>query len=105
MNLPFYEMLEKKMNALKDQSGLRLAGGPLLALGLLEIIACFVLFYGTMQQAMAIAFFLSPLWLPPLILGAAGFMYMTLINSKWIASRQYVLLEIKPPRNLVKTPL
>jgi hypothetical protein len=51
------------------------------------------------------ALFLAPVWLPFLLVGGAWEMWIVLKRSEFIWNKKYILLEIKPPRNLVKTPL
>jgi hypothetical protein len=45
------------------------------------------------------------LWLPALIIGGAWELWVTLKRSEFIAGQNYILLEVKPPRSLEKTPL
>ncbi|MCR4333931.1 MAG: hypothetical protein NUV60_02900, partial [Patescibacteria group bacterium] len=42
---------------------------------------------------------------PFLLVGGAFSLWIVLRRSEFIAGQKYILLEIKPPRNLVKTPL
>ncbi|HEY4501350.1 MAG TPA: hypothetical protein VJI70_03800 [Candidatus Paceibacterota bacterium] len=55
--------------------------------------------------ALSISLFLAPLWLPVLLVGGAWTLFLLLRRSEFIANQKCILLEIKPPRNLVKTPL
>ena len=55
--------------------------------------------------ALSMALFLAPLWLPVLIIGSAWTIWVIFRRSEFTAKQKHVLLEIKPPRNLVKTPL
>ena len=55
--------------------------------------------------ALSLALFLAPLWLPILLVGGAWRSWVLLRRSEFIASQKYMLLEIKPPRSVVKTPL
>ncbi|MDO8623787.1 MAG: hypothetical protein Q7R54_00295 [bacterium] len=103
--LPFYDQLEKSLLKARDTSGLRLPGWPLFFLGVLMLFNAFLYFPGTIKLMFSIMVFLAPVWLSLLILSATWSLWLNLKRSEFIASRNYLLLEIKPPRSIVKTPL
>lgn len=53
----------------------------------------------------SIALFLAPLWLPFVLVGVAWELWIILRRSEFIASQDVILLEIKPPRSVERTPL
>lgn len=65
----------------------------------------FVFMPSVAMLSFSMALFLAPIWLPLLLVGGAIDLWYIYKRSEFIASKQYVLLEIKPPRNLAKTPL
>lgn len=85
--------------------GLRLEPRPLLILGLLLLLISYLFMPGPVSVGLFMALFIAPVWLPFLLVGGAVFLWRVLKRSEFIAAQKYVLLEIKPPRNLVKTPL
>ena len=89
----------------KDTFGLRLNPWPIFGLGVTLLFIAFVFMPNVVTLALSIALFLAPLWLPFLLVGGALTVWLVLKRSEFIANQKYVLLEIKPPRNLVKTPL
>lgn len=103
--LPFYESLEKALKTARDNGGLRLASWPLFILGIVLLCIAYIFFPYGVAGAINIALFLAPLWLPVLIVSGAWTMWIVLRRSEFIARQTNILLEIKPPRNLVKTPL
>lgn len=103
--LPFFHKLEEKVKDARDKAGVRPFSWPPFLGGLVLIFIFYILFPGPAALGMQIALFLSPLWLTALIVTGAWTTWLVLIRSEFIAKQQYVLLEIKPPRNLVKTPL
>ena len=105
MKLPFLERLEKFLGKATDQVGFRLAEWPVVIAGLTLLLLATVFFPSGVGQALSIALFLSPLWLPVLLLSGAWLLYLILIRAEFIATQPTVLLEIRPPRSLVKTPL
>ncbi len=90
---------------LKDKIGLRLEKRPVFALGVVLFVMALIFMPSVVSFAVSMAFFLAPLWLPVLVIGSAWRIWYILKRSEFIAKQKYVLLEIKPPRNLVKTPL
>jgi hypothetical protein len=105
MNLPFFERLEQKILDARDKGGFRLKPWPLVIGGVVLLFLAFVFFPAGLIGALNLALFLSPLWLTALIVTGAWFLWITLIRSEFIAAQPVVLLEIRPPRSIVKTPL
>jgi hypothetical protein len=103
--LPFFSKLEEKVNDARDTAGIRPFSWPPFIGGLVAIFLFYVLFPHATVLGIQTALFLAPLWLTVLIITSAWHLYVILIRSEFIAKQQYVLLEIKPPRNLMKTPL
>jgi hypothetical protein len=103
--LPFLHELEEYVSQLKAKSGFRLQPRPLLLGGLVLLLLAFLFMPRQVSTAVSISFFLMPLWLPVLLLFGAWHIFVVLKRSEFIASQKYVLLEIKPPRTLEKTPL
>ncbi len=105
MILPFFDKLEKAVESARDKFGVRPFRWPPFIAGIVFFFFAYVFFPVQMEFALSLALFLAPLWLPILLIGGAFTLWIVLIRSEFIASRPYVLLEIKLPRNLVKTPL
>jgi len=105
MMLPFYEDLEHLVDKSRDTIGLRPFSWPPFILGVSLLLLSYYLFPIQVAFALSLALFLAPLWLPPILLGACWELWLILRRSEFIAGKKYVLLEIKIPRNLVKTPL
>ncbi len=90
---------------LTETLGIRLEAWPLFILGVILLVNAYIWMPDAVSMAFAIALFLAPLWLPFLLVGGAKNLWYILQRGEFISSFTYVLLEIKPPRNLVKTPL
>jgi hypothetical protein len=103
--LPFHDALEKRMGGLRSKSGFRVKPWPIFILGLSILMFATVLMWSSVSLALQMAFFLAPVWLPPLILGGAWRLWVDLRRSEFIARQEHILLEIKPPRSIEKTPL
>jgi len=86
-------------------TGIRLQPWPILVLGLVFLLVAYLFMPGVVSLALSISLFLAPVWLPFLLVGGALALWLVLRRSMFIDKQKYALLEIKPPRNLVKTPL
>ena len=103
--LPFLGKLEKIRETFTNKTGIRFEPWPLFLLGAVILLMSFVFMSDVVSLALSLALFLAPLWLPFLLVGGAWILWYTYKRSEFIAAQEYLLLEIKPPRNLVKTPL
>lgn len=103
--LPGYHSLEEWLKKLNDETGFEIESVPLLIACLAVLFFCFVIAPAVVGSALAIALFLSPLWLPYLLTGAAFREWIILRRSQFIAAQEMVLLELVPPRSVEKTPL
>lgn len=92
-------------DTLTDTFGIRLEPWPLFILGVFFLANAFIWMPSIVSLALSLALFLAPLWLPILLVGGAIKLWYILQQGEFISSETYILLEIKPPRNLVKTPL
>ncbi len=90
---------------LRDKLGFRFEPLLLLFLCLAFLALAFLLIPNAVAFAFSLAIFLAPVWLPFLLVGGAWTLWVILKRSEFIDSQKYVLLEIKPPRTIVKTPL
>ncbi|MCX6787432.1 MAG: phage holin family protein [Candidatus Kaiserbacteria bacterium] len=103
--LPFLDNIEKFGDDLYEYAGLRLNPWPLFILGVTLLFIAFLFMPSAVSFALSLALFLAPVWLPFLLVGGALALGHILKQSEFLAAQKYVLLEIKLPRNLVKTPL
>ena len=55
-------------------------------------------------QVLGIVFFLSPIWLPILLFYVFGKLWMNYIRTKFIQDAEFILLEIKLPRDITRSP-
>lgn len=92
-------------DTLQDKVGLRTQPRPVFFAGLSIFLAATVFMFGTVLSALSLAFFLAPVWLPVLIIRGAWIIWIDLKRGEHIASQDYILLEIKPPRSIENTPL
>lgn len=103
--LPFLSTIEAQVKKLRASSGVRMKSWPIFILGVVLLFMATIFMFSQVAMALSIAFFLAPLWLPFLILGGAWTMWIILKRSEFIARQEHIVLEIKPPRSIEKTPL
>ncbi|MFA6969387.1 MAG: hypothetical protein WC217_02185, partial [Candidatus Paceibacterota bacterium] len=103
--LPFLHTLEEIQKTITGKIGLRFEHWPVFILGLTLLVMSFIFMPAAVGNALAMALFVAPVWLPFLLITGAWKLWIVLQRSETIAKTKFVLLEIKPPRNLVKTPL
>ena len=103
--LPGLEAIKKRTDKLRQNTGFRLSPWLLLALGLSLLFMSFVFMPGVVAFALSLALFMAPVWLPLLIGFGAWTLWVIWRRSDFISRQNYLLLEIKPPRSVVKTPL
>ena len=103
--IPFLHELEEYVGNLTGLSGIRVHPWPVFILGLILLLLSYIFMPQAVTLAIDMALFLAPLWLPFLLVGGAFALWLIMKRSEFISDQKYILLEIKPPRNLVKTPL
>lgn len=103
--IPFYDSVKSFEKAITGTTGVRFDPWPLFLLALLVLLNAYIWMPGVVSFALSLALFLAPVWLPFLLVGSAIDLWFIYKRSEFISKQQYVLLEIRPPRNLVKTPL
>lgn len=103
--LPFLHAFKKAEETLTDQFGLRFGPWPLFVAGVAMLALSFLFMPAAVSTALSMSLFIAPVWLPFLLVGGAALSWLIYRRSEFIAAQNYIVLEIKPPRNLVKTPL
>lgn len=88
-----------------DTFGIRFKVWPLFLIGLLLLLNAAIWMTSTVALSLSLALFFAPVWLPILLVGGAIKLWYILSRGEFLYAQEYILLEIKPPRNLVKTPL
>lgn len=105
MHLPLFERLEEFIHGLYEKFAFELSGMVLLIAGAIVLFAALVVYPGGLAASLSIALFLSPLWVTLLVVSAAWKLWLMLRRWEFISAQEYVLLEIKTPRSIIKTPL
>ncbi len=103
--VPFLHALEEIKDTITGKIGVRFERWPLFIFGILFLVMAFMFMPDAVALALSMALFIAPVWLPFLLVGSAWKMWVIFRRSEFIADQKYILLEIKAPRNLVKTPL
>ncbi|MFZ1075343.1 MAG: hypothetical protein WAN50_03140 [Minisyncoccia bacterium] len=103
--LPFAKEIDAFFKKITGNTGFRFAPWPIFFAGMLLLLISTMFMFHQVDTAVSLALYLAPVWLPFLLADGALSLWLTLKRSEFINSQTYIVLEIKPPRNLVKTPL
>lgn len=103
--LPFGKEIEKLGDELKETTGIRLEPWTLIIAGVVLLTLTSLFVPNIVAFALSLALFLAPLWLPFLLVSGAWALWIIWRQGEFLATQQYILLEIKLPRNIIKTPL
>ena len=103
--IPFFDAVKNFEEYFTGTYGIRFEPWPLFILAMLLILNAYIWMPGVVSLSFSMALFLAPVWLPFLLVGGAIDLWYIFKKSEFIAAQKYVLLEVRPPRNLVKTPL
>lgn len=100
-----FHAIETATGKVYNKVGLRFEAWPVFILGLVLLLVAFIFMPAQATRAVEIALFLAPLWMPIPLIESLSDLWYNWQRSEFIAKQKYILLEIKPPRNLAKTPL
>jgi len=105
ITLPFLTSIEKWSGEVEGKAGIRITQWPIFILGCALLAMAFLFMPNIVAFALSMALFLAPLWLPILLLGSIWPLWVAWRRSEFIATQKFIVLEIKPPRTIIKTPL
>ncbi|MEK7079810.1 MAG: hypothetical protein AAB901_00795, partial [Patescibacteria group bacterium] len=102
--LPFFHAIDGLFHSAHDQ-GVAVPAKPFIIAGIMGCfafltIAPFQTFYNFRMVVL-----LSPIWLPIILVRFAIFRFVEANRVAWLAGQEYVLLELKIPRDVRKSPL
>ena len=105
--LPFLKWIEEKQSTLYDNASIRLNPWPVFIVGIVLLIVAYLFMPAGVSWAISFAFFFAPVWMPFLLIGGAWALWVVWRRAEFIdeQNRKSILLEIKLPRTMVKTPL
>jgi len=103
--IPFLHNLEERLSKIKSKAGIELKHRPIFFASVTLLIVAFIFMNGPTMSAIQLALFLAPLWLPPMLVAGAWKLWKILKQSEFIAGQDVILLEVRPPRAVLKTPL
>ncbi|HEX5774612.1 MAG TPA: hypothetical protein VFY28_01470 [Candidatus Paceibacterota bacterium] len=103
--LPFLDTIENLFHEAHEKGGITPDAKPFIYAGIGAVIA--FLFLSPLQTwyNFQMVVFLSPIWMPVLFTRFAIHRFVEANRVAWLASQQYVLLELRVPRDIQKSPL
>jgi hypothetical protein len=101
----FLHMVTKLRDTLTKNIGVQFEAWPLFIAGICVLFVAFIFMERKLATALSLALFLAPVWMPFLVVGGAWDLWYIFQRSVFLDKQKYILLEIKLPRTIVKTPL
>lgn len=103
--LPFLNEVSSLLHSSHNEGGIHVSAKPLIIAFILANIA-FFLFFSWEQTLRNYSFlvFLAPLWMPYVFGRWAWYRYLEAKRAAFIAKQQHILLELRLPRDTMKTP-
>lgn len=105
MALPGMGFAEKLLKSSTDAGGINVTARPLLIVLGIFLFVFLIFFPGQTFQNLAFLLFSAPLWIPPILVYFAFQTFVESRQAEFIKNQEYVLLELRLPRETKKTPL
>lgn len=102
--LPFLHDIELWLKGTNNAAGFVIPGWGILAVCCMCVLIFYLFAPEQSSRNFELAFFLAPLWLPLLLSYWATHQFILWRRLFWHGTQQYVLLEIKVPRTIHKSP-
>lgn len=102
--LPFLDKVDDLFGKAHDQ-GIAVTAKPFIFAGIMAIFTFFLI--APQQTVWNFQFLMltSPIWMPIILVRWAIYRFVEANRVTWLAKQEYVLLELKIPRDIQKTPL
>ncbi len=102
--LPFLHIIEGWMHTGHTEGGLHIAARPLIIAFIVMLVGFFIFAPAQSLRNFGFLIFFAPLWLPLVLLRWTWFQYVTSNRVAAIAENKTILLELRMPRDTMKTP-
>lgn len=103
--LPLLHSVEHWLHGAHEGGGVHLQGRPIIIAYVTALVAFLVLAFEQSMRNFLFVLFLSPLWLTYMLGRLAIARYIQARRAAFIAKQEHVLLEIRMPRDTMKSPL
>ncbi|MEK7511320.1 MAG: hypothetical protein AAB582_03725 [Patescibacteria group bacterium] len=102
--LPFLDKIDELFGAAHEQ-GIAVTAKPFILAGIMALIAFF--FIAPLQTLANFGFLIltAPIWMPIILVRWAVYRFVEANRVEWLSKQEYVLLELKIPRDIKKSPM
>jgi len=102
--LPGLHAIEHMLHSGHEGGGLHLEAKPLIILMVVFVVVFLFISPAQTYRNFSFLLFFAPLWLPIILWHWTFFQYITANRSAYIARQKHILLELRLPRDTMKTP-
>ncbi|HYF28817.1 MAG TPA: hypothetical protein VEA36_00425, partial [Candidatus Paceibacterota bacterium] len=102
--LPFLDKIEKLFGFGHEQ-GFAFTARPFIIAGLVAVLTFLIISPAQTLRNFEFLVFTSPIWLSAVLVRFAIYRFVEANRMQFLARQEYVLLEIKLPRDIKKSPL
>jgi len=102
--LPGFSIVQGWLHTGHNEGGLHVAAKPLIIIFVILLIVLFFWMPEQMIRNFSFLLFFAPVWLPIILFKWTFYQYLTANRSAYIARQKHILLEIRLPRDTMKTP-
>jgi len=102
--LPFLDVIENLLHTSHGKGGIHTAAKPLIILFAVVLVVFFIFAPGQSIRNFSFLIFFAPLWVPLLLGRWVLYQFVTAQRVAYIARQKHILLEIRLPRDTMKTP-
>lgn len=103
--LPFLDVIENLLHTSHGKGGIHTAAKPLIIIFVIALIAFFIFAPAQSIRNFSFIIFFAPLWLPLLLGRWVLYQFVTAQRVAYIARQKHILLELRMPRDTMKTPM
>lgn len=103
--LPFLESIEGLLHFTHSEAGVSPSAKPFILVGVFAMIAFLTVAPAQTLLNIQMLVFLSPIWLPLILIRFAVYRFVEANRVAWLANQENVLLELRMPRDIQKSPL
>ena len=101
--LPFFDSVEKLFGSAHDQ-GFSFTAKPFIIAGIMAMIAFFFIAPWQTLRNFEFLIFTSPIWLTVVLVRWSIYRFVEANRVVWLSKQEYVLLELRIPRDIKKSP-
>lgn len=105
LELPFLEPLEKWLEGTNEGAGFIIPGWGMMIVFVLSVLVFHLIDPQQSFRNFELLFFFSPLWIPLVLVRWSLQQFVFWRRVSWTSKQGSVLLELKIPRNILKSPL